>query len=111
MDGTVSNYEAGSEWIITASGKRFYLRRPTPADIDAGDVAHALAHICRFNGHTREFYSVAQHSILVSRLLPDELKLAGLLHDAAEAYCGDMVKPLKNCLKDFAEYEIGRAHV
>ena len=86
MDGTVSNYEAGSEWIITASGKRFYLRRPTPADIDAGDVAHALAHICRFNGHTREFYSVAQHSILVSRLLPDELKLAGLLHDAAEAY-------------------------
>lgn len=62
------------------------------------DIAHALSNICRFGGHTIEHYSVAEHSILVAALAPEDFKLEALLHDAAEAYVGDVIKPLKNLL-------------
>lgn len=79
---------------------------PTAEMIDAIDIAHALAHICRFGGHTYTFYSVAEHSILVAALAPKHLKKAALLHDAAEAYIGDVIKPLKNLLGEpYAEIE------
>lgn len=58
------------------------------------DIAGSLSNLCRFNGHTREFYSVAQHSVSVSRLCPPPLRLAGLLHDAHEAYVGDTSRPV-----------------
>ena len=55
-----------SAWIETYSGKRFYILDPRPQDVDIVDIAHALSLLTRFTGHTREFYSVAQHSVLVS---------------------------------------------
>lgn len=83
------------DWIQTATGGRYYPLDPRPEETYLADIAHALSLICRFGGHTRRFYSVAQHSVLVSRHVPEWLALAGLLHDAAEAYIGDMVRPLK----------------
>lgn len=87
--------------IKTFTGKRWYITDPQPHLVCLEDIAHALAHQCRFNGHIRWFYSVAQHAVLVAdevfRLTSDvELALWGLHHDDEEAYTGDMVKPLKS---------------
>lgn len=91
--------------ISTRSGRRLYIQNPTPAQIDIEDIAHGLAHQCRFNGQTSHFYSVAQHSVIVASILPPELKLAGLLHDASEAYLGDIVQPLKELLPEYSSIE------
>lgn len=91
--------------ITTRSGRQVSLLDPQPAQIDIGDIAHGLAYQCRFNGQTNRFYSIAQHSLMVASILPDSLKLAGLLHDAAEAYVGDIVQPLKVLLPDFEVIE------
>ena len=92
-------------YVSTYLGNRFYLTRPHIDDVAIEDIAHGLAYQCRFNGQTREFYSVAQHSVMVMNLVPEEQRLAALLHDAAEAYLGDMVKPLKNLFPAFSEIE------
>jgi hypothetical protein len=92
-------------FVVTASGRLLDLLNPRPEDVEPIDVAHALANACRFGGHVREFYSVAQHSVLVSRLVPPGYELAALLHDAAEAYVGDLVRPLKALLQDFTAIE------
>ncbi|UWF51962.1 phosphohydrolase [Pseudomonas sp. N3-W] len=91
--------------ILTASGKRFDLYEPDADLIDPRDIAHSLAHLCRFNGHTREFYSVAQHSCMVADMVPETDKLAALLHHAAEAYVGDMVQPLKQWMHAYQDVE------
>lgn len=83
------------DWIPTYSGGVFFLMDPQPALVHIADIAHALAHLCRFTGHTIQFYSVAQHSVLVSRFCAPEDALWGLLHDASEAYVADLNKPLK----------------
>jgi hypothetical protein len=84
-----------SDWICTASGKKFFPMEPNPADICIEDIAHALSHLCRFTGHTREFYSVAEHSVRVSRAALPADALWGLLHDASEAYLCDVASPVK----------------
>lgn len=83
-------------WIETVSGRRFYPFSPRVEDIIPDDIAHALSLLCRFNGHTRTFYSVAQHSVIVSHAVPQEDAPWGLLHDAAEAYIGDLAHPVKH---------------
>lgn len=85
-------------FITTFSGNHFYLLDPRPEDIEIRDIAHALSHLCRFTGHSRKLYTVAQHCVIVSTLVPPKLALEGLLHDAAEAYVGDVSTPLKGIL-------------
>ena len=92
-------------YVSTYLGNRFYPLEPRIDDVDVEDIAHGLAYQCRFNGQTNAFYSVAQHSLIVASLVPEELRFAALLHDAAEAYLGDMVKPLKVLLPGFSEIE------
>jgi uncharacterized protein len=93
------------DWFLSLGGHQLYPLDTRPGDIRIEEVAHALSHICRFGGHVRDFYSVAQHSVLVASALPEELKLVGLLHDATEAYCGDMIRPLKRSIPRYKEIE------
>jgi hypothetical protein len=82
--------------VETYTGGSFDLFSPEPADVRLRDIAAGLAHTCRFGGHCRAFYSVALHSLHVSReLSTDRLQLLGLFHDAGEAYVGDVPRPLK----------------
>ena len=97
--------DRAGDWFQTFSGRQFWPLDPRADEVDIKDIAHALANICRFGGHCISFYSVAQHCLLVSRLVPDHLRLAALLHDAAEAYIGDMVRPLKRFIPQFREIE------
>lgn len=94
----------------TTSGRPFFASDPRPEDISLDDIAAHLARICRYGGALRadvEHYSVAQHSVLVSFAVPAEHALEALLHDAAEAYIGDMIAPLKHdpCMQGYREVE------
>lgn len=104
--------------VSTVSGRRVDLLNPVEADIDIHDIAHGLSNICRYGGQTNCFYSVAQHSVALSVVAPTlehyrdpnltdwqltQIAKAALLHDAAEAYTGDIKTPVKELLPDFAE--------
>lgn len=92
-------------WILTHSGKHFDLIDPQPDMIDLLDIAHALANCCRYAGHSRAYYSVAQHSVLASQIVSEDFALEALLHDASEAYIGDVTRPLKHLLPDYRAIE------
>src|ERR687884_1424292 len=92
---------APGPYLQTVSGRWVNPFDPNPEQLDAGDIARALANQCRFGGHCRAFYSVAQHSVIVSQLVEErggdaEDAFAALMHDATEAYLGDMPHPLKH---------------
>jgi len=93
------------DWMQTYTGRKFWPLDPRPEDIDIEEIAHALSNICRFGGHVQVFHSVAYHSVLVSQECQPQYALSGLLHDAAEAYCGDIVRPLKRELPSYCEIE------
>ena len=90
-------------WIITYTSRkfRFFDTKDLSNNISIIDIAHGLSLKVRFAGHVNKFYSVADHSINVASLVPDEFKLEALLHDASESYLFDMVTPLKG---SFPEY-------
>lgn len=92
-------------WMQTYTGRAYYPADPRVDDVCIDDIAHALANTCRFGGHTSRFYSVAEHSVHVSRCVPPRFALQGLLHDAAEAYVVDVPSPLKHMLTNYAEFE------
>lgn len=83
-------------WIQTYTGKTFFYNNPQEKDISILDIAHSLSLQCRFNGHAKTFYSVAQHSVLASENVLPGAAMWGLLHDAAEAYISDIPRPLKH---------------
>lgn len=91
--------------IVMHSGQTVNLVDPDPDTILIEDIAHNLSKLCRFNGATDRFYSVAEHSLYVSELVGPVHAMAGLMHDAAEAYLGDVVTPLKQLLPAFVEIE------
>lgn len=92
-------------YIETVSGKKFFIEHP---EFDIKDIAHALGNQCRYTGHVKNFYSVAEHSVLVMNLCQD-LKLAdpfeGLMHDCSEAYLSDIAAPWKALLPDYKKLE------
>lgn len=95
---------AGSN-IRTYSGTYLNVFNIDPDKILIEDIAHGLSLQCRFSGHTKEFYSVAEHSIWVANMVPHEQRLAALLHDASEAYLTDMPKPIKELMPEYKQIE------
>jgi hypothetical protein len=94
------------DYIQTFTGRKFWPLDPRPEEIDIQDIAHALSMTCRFNGHTSRFYSVAEHCVHVSLLVPPADALWGLLHDAAEAYISDLSRPIKKNSRLGDEYAL-----
>lgn len=95
------NYD-GHEYIETYTGRKFFINDENP-EFNILDIAHALSNTGRYTGHSREFYSVAQHSLIVSGLSNNPLE--GLLHDATEAYLNDIAAPFKHQLSQYKELE------
>lgn len=94
-----------SQWIQTATGRAFWPLRPRVEDVCIEDIAHALAMKCRYTGHCRYFYSVAQHSVLASEIVPPADAFWALMHDATEAYLPDVARPVKKAIAGFCEIE------
>lgn len=89
----------------TYTGLKFNILDPHPDQINIQDIAKGLANTCHFGGQVKSFFSVAQHSMMVMELAPDDLIKEALLHDAAEAYVGDCIKPLKVLLPEYQAIE------
>lgn len=104
-DAVVAAPPRTGDWLQTATGRRFWPLDPRPEDFDILDIAAALSKQCRFGGHCDWHYSVAQHSIYVSHQVPPEHQMAALMHDATEAYCIDVPRPMKRSLIGYRKIE------
>ena len=96
--------------FLTRTGREIDILDFKTSDVELDEIAHALAMTCRYGGHCREFYSVAQHAVMVARYLegqgePLPVVMAGLHHDDSEAYLGDIIRPLKSLLPMYKEIE------
>jgi len=94
------------QWISLLSGGQFNYNKPEKSDVTLDDLAGALSNICRFSGHLPQFYSVAQHLVNTSRIVPVEYAFDALMHDTAEAFTNDLPTPLKWALPIFKELEV-----
>lgn len=102
--------ERKGDWIQVYTGKRFWVLDPRPEDVDIRDIAHALSLQCRYGGHARSFYSVAEHCVILARWVWAETKaprltFAALMHDAAEAYLPDLARPTKVFMPEYMRIE------
>ena len=98
------------DWMTTYTGRQFWPLDPRTEEVFIEDIAHALSLVCRFGGHCGQFYSVAQHSCVVASIIEanggsEAAVLRGLLHDAAEAYIGDLIRPIKKYVAAFCAIE------
>ncbi len=94
------------DWMCTISGRQYFVSNPRAADVNILDIAHHLSRLCRYTGAIEaEHYSVAEHSVHVSHLVPHEHALAGLMHDATEAYIADLNRPTKLQCADYQRLE------
>lgn len=96
--------------MTTIDGKSVRLDQITEDDIDIRNIAWGLGRILRYNGHIRHDYTVATHCIVMSYIVPEEYALEALLHDAAEAYTGDIIAPVKELFPVIEDFENGIAH-
>lgn len=118
--------ERKGDWMQTASGRQYWPLDPRPDDVDVEDIAHHLGMLCRYCGACRRFYSVAEHSVGVLHVVTEHLRrqvLAqlfdplqvtrvrkhALMHDAPEAYCHDLIRPIKRCVQGYDEVEAANA--
>jgi hypothetical protein len=83
-------------YIRTSSSQRFFVTNPEKSEIKLEDIAHGLSMLCRYNGQCSQFYSVAQHSLIIASKVSKKAGMYALLHDASEAYLGDVTSPLKH---------------
>ncbi len=104
-NGTFEQGDDRGPFSATYSGAKFFVNECNVEDIPILDVAQALSMNCRFNGHIEKFYSVAEHSVLVSNLVSEESALYGLLHDYAEAFVSDVPRPFKASITGHDEFE------
>jgi 5'-deoxynucleotidase YfbR-like HD superfamily hydrolase len=112
MNSSVEDYTTANAWIQTFTGRKFNFLNPDPQSISIEDIGQALSQQCRFSGHLRWSYSVAQHSVLCSLAVDTRspiVKIQALMHDAQEAYVVDLPRPLKRCGKIVGYDEIEEA--
>lgn len=100
-----NDFSKVGSYILLHSGYDFNFEYPEKTIVPIEDIAHALSNICRFNGHTKVFYSVAEHSVLCSYLVERGFEYDALFHDGGEALLGDISTPLKKLLPDFKVIE------
>jgi hypothetical protein len=94
-----------TDWIQTYTGKPFWPLEPNLGEVDILDIAHSLSMQCRYAGHVKKFYSVAEHCVHISYAVSPENALWGLLHDATEAYMVDLPRPVKAFLPEYKKAE------
>ncbi len=95
-----------ADGIALLSGAMFNYNKPEESDVTIDDIATALSNVCRFSGHLPRFYSVAQHLVNTSHIVPEQFAFTALMHDTAEAFTNDLPTPLKAALPIFKELEV-----